>query len=137
MKDFGEINVVRSKFEPIPWHMREPHYKDARFAHTLGGLTVYLAEGLTTVNTLGQELVEGLTYQSSEKLYSGRDVHDVEKAKTKAYGEFQTNATAAYYERMLQGVYQDPTLELQHIIAAANTVAAYPYHIYGITSEAQ
>lgn len=42
--------------------------------------------------------------------------------------------SAAYYESWLRSIYQDPDLELVHILVGLNASTGHPYRVYGFLS---
>ena len=134
MIHFGEVIPVRSKIQYIPYEMRDPHYTDERFTRRVGGLTIFLAAGLVTVEQLGVDTVEGANYIYSDRLLKWYGIDKTRQAHEEALQAIGDNDTAAYYEAMLQRVYEDPTVVLQHIVAGVNAASGYSYHVYGTVS---
>lgn len=115
--------------------MRDPHYTDERFTRAMGGKTIFLAEGLVVAqSSFGGEHVEGAFYNYSDRLRQGFGYDKVRAAHEDAREALGNNDTAAYYEAMLQRVYEDPSTVLQHMIAGVNVSNGYSYHVYGTIS---
>ncbi|HUC87779.1 MAG TPA: hypothetical protein VMR95_01350 [Candidatus Binatia bacterium] len=135
MSRYGEIVPICSKIQYIPGEYRDPHYTDERFTRAMGGKTIFLAEGLVAVRSnFGGEHVEGAHYNYSDRISQGFGYKKVRAAHEEAREAVGNNDTAAYYEAMLQRVYEDPATELQHLIAGVNNATGYSYHIYGTVS---
>ena len=134
MSRYGEVVPIRLKTQRIPGEYRDPHYTDKRFTRAMGGKTIFLAEGLVTVQTFGGETVEGALYNYSDRIWQGFESKLVQRAYDEASEVIGNNDTAAFYEAMLQRVYGDPTTELQHVIAGVNNATGYSYHVYGTVS---
>jgi hypothetical protein len=132
MTHFGEIKPIRDKAEPIPDAWREPHYRDGRFTRALGGVTVFLAEGAELTPADGIEKVEGAHYDYSDRWPYAFDYDVIAQAEEAAEAEVGNNDTAAYYEAVLQRIYEDPAAQLQHI-ATEVKFNGHPYQTFGFT----
>ncbi len=130
-----ELPPIRSKTEPIPDRLRNPSFDDERFVRARGGVTIYLAMGLQTVDNDNIPTVEGIDYQYSSPLIDLVKASVVNRARHSAKWHAKNQDTALYYELMLQRVFDDRSLELHHIIAGISTSEGRPYHIYGTTSD--
>jgi hypothetical protein len=134
MNRFGVIEPIRSKTETIPYEMRDPHYTDERFTRRSGGLTIFLASGLEVVQQFGVDHVEGAFYNYSDRIRQGFGYVKVRTAIEKAQEEVGNDDTALFYETWLKDVYDDPTVELQHIITGVKPSDGYSYQVYGTMS---
>ena len=132
---YGNIEPIRSRTQEIPGYMRDPHYTDERFTRKMGGRTIYLSEGLVTVERFGTETVEGAHYNYSDRIPQWYGFEKTEAAWRDAKAEVGEAITAEFYERWLQHVYDDPTTTLQHIIAGVNVSNGFSYRVFGTVSE--
>lgn len=132
---YGIVTPIRSKELEIPYYMRDPHYTDERFTRTIGGRTIFLAEGLVTTYQHGIDRVDGAFYNYSDRIEQGYGLDKVREARQEALEQVGNRDTAAFYEAMLQRVYEEPELVLQHIIAGVNQGNGYPYHLYGTVAD--
>lgn len=134
--NIGTVRPIRSKTEPIPATHLMPLYNDVRFSHSFAGRTIFLAEGLVTVETNLGDAVEGLTYEHSDIISQDFGWERIGAAREAARAAIGNTNTAAYYEAVLQEVYHDPTAELQHIIAGLEDMGSnFFYHVYGIARD--
>ncbi|MBW3568582.1 hypothetical protein KY385_00420 [Candidatus Parcubacteria bacterium] len=134
---FGELEPVRLKDQEIPSHMLYPHFTDERFTRSVGGRTIFLAQGLVLPRRGIQDL-PGTHYNYSDRIYHGFDPDLVKRAMGEAEEKTAGNRnTAAYFELMLQGVYEDSAVELQHIIAGINNDNGESYQVFGTISGAE
>lgn len=136
MAYYGSVEPIRSRIEEIPGYMRDPHYTDERFTRQMGGRTIYLAQGLVTVEHFGTETVEGAHYNYSDRILQWYGYDKVQQAWNETKEQVGDKITAEFYETWLQHVYDDPTASLQHIIAGVNVGNGYSYRVFGTVSEA-
>lgn len=141
----GDLPAVHSKTEPIPDILRNPRHTDERFRRSVGGVTIFLANGLELVN--GE--VEGLDYEYSTADFKviGEDKFNRAsqaakwhvRSKIENGHDFNGDESAFYYEHMLRRLFEerlpngDFSLELHHIIAGVTLSMGQPYHVYGTT----
>lgn len=93
------------------------------------GQTVFLAQGYNTVSSYGRDTVDGATYEFSERLYK-RDIETSDKAWREVSENF-LEGSAAIYEDYLRKYFNNPNLELVHIITGINPASGFPYQVYG------
>ena len=130
----GGITPVRSKVIEIPRQNLNPHYTGDRFKGITGGLTVFLAGGKKTTEQHGFPFVEDCTYNYDDRLaqWYGDDYYNARKEAAELAG---SQGTGRFFELVLQTVFDDPTMELQHIVSGVNHGNGYPYHVYGTTTQ--
>jgi hypothetical protein len=128
-----------SKYEPIPERVLGP--APTNFLRQRVGssaLTIFLAEDdaiLAYKN--GNRVVYGADYEYSDRIRQHFGHKVVEKAYADAEAEVGNNNTAEYFEAMLRKVYQNPALELQHIMVEINSANDSNTYIYGIVDSEQ
>lgn len=121
------IHVETDKNTPITWNLLNPHYSDGRFHNN--EQTIFLAPGNELISSFGSDIVVGVNYVYSDQLYEW----DYKKSQ-ESFQEASKNfpeGTPALYEDYLRRYYNNPALQLVHIIAGINRGNGYPYRIYG------
>lgn len=132
MRQVEATYIIRNKEEPIPSQLWNPHYSDRYFTDKSGGRTIFLAPGLVTVEEYGVDKVDGLEYNYSDRIAQWVGHEAMDRATKTACAVLGSEAvTAHYYEIMLQNAYQNPQVELQHIIAGVNLDSGYSFRIFG------
>ncbi len=113
----GEIQPIRSKTEPIPRWMIDPMQGDERFTRAIGGVSIFLAEGLEPIEDHnGTPIVPGATYNFASLLKHEFHYQKMYRSQDIAEHEVGNSNTAAYYEAYLRCLFDDPTIQLQHIV---------------------
>jgi len=134
---YGKVEPVRHKTDVIPVPMLNPHYTDKRFTQ-IGARTIYLAAELFLPEDHDKLTVPGLAgihYNYSDNLYGAYGYDSVQASRERAEAQVGNRNTPAFFELMLQQVYEDETVELQHMMAGVNVGGdGFSYHVYGTTS---
>jgi len=131
---FEAVVPVSSKSVSIPSEWLDPSYTDKRFTEVGSGRTIFLLSGIVTLEHHGVKMIEGAQYEYSDRLlqHVGYDaLHGAQKEAKEAVGN---NDTAAYYEAVLQKAFENPNIDLQHIIAGVMG-DGYSYHVYGFVNK--
>jgi len=121
------VHIETDKNTSIPWNMLNPHYSDNRFHNN--DQTVFLAPGYELVSSFRRDVVDGAGYYYSDRLVQW-DREKAEKSLQEASEKFP-DGSPALYEDYLRRYYENPALELVHIIAGVNLGSGYPYRVYG------
>ena len=122
----------------IPRRDLYPSANDSRFSAGLARMTVYLASEISPDELEQGEYISRLDYR-----YSGNVNHTgVIKYSTDGYirkltelqAQVGTSMSPAFFEHLLQNVYDDPDLQLGHILTGVGFTdpARKPYQIFGI-----
>lgn len=134
-----EIPIVTDKTGVIPRWMLEPRSSDWRFDRLSGrAVTIYLAEDdvvLTTAAYGHDDVVMNAEYRTVDDIKETVGQRAVDLAFEWAGEKTQSDNTAGYFEEMLRKVYDDPTIDLQHIQVKKNLRAGTYAHIYGYVTE--
>lgn len=128
---------ICSKDEQFPQGMADPHYSDERFQN--GALTLFLAEGYELTQPFREEMVvaEGVEYCYRDRLFrqDNSKSNHAEKAAIKALG---SRGTPRYHEEYLKAYFDDPELELVHILAGVKIADdGFPFWVYGYKPSTQ
>ena len=129
----GIPEPIRDKEADIPQDLLYPHYSDRRFYEAAGGITIFLANGLSTVRACGVDAVDGAHYLHADQLDQIADRSIVEAARRTAEELAGSTYKARYFELMLQGALQDESLDLQHMISGVQG-NGYSWLAYGYTT---
>lgn len=115
-----------------------PHYTDKRYRH---GLTEFCLYPERLVECEESFLIPGLTYEYSDRLSEWNRqkfreaVNHAKSVLNVADKDWRATSTANYFQEMLRYYYDNPNLQLIHIIAGYNWSNGYPYLIYGFIQE--
>lgn len=120
------VNVYQSKFVSLPDY--DPHYSNPQFNHPQ---TIFLAEGYKiSQSSYGGDIVTGVVYSYSDRLIQwnyNKAQEAWELAKTNVY----PNRSAGMVELYLRNYFDNPRLELVHILAGVNLSNGYSYRVFG------
>lgn len=111
-----------------------PHYSDKRFEQPR---SIYLATGYTATHPVaggGDPMVEAASYVYGDRLpYMTEEQEELwkELLSIEVYPQY----SAAREEARLRILYEDPRLQLVHVLAGVNLGNGYPYRIYGIIKD--
>ena len=127
--------VVWDKSAPIPGSLLSPHYTNPQFKNS--ARTVY-ADSSCRVKSgeFGTEFVdEASAYAYSDRILQWWPERE-EGARKAAEESGLQQGSAARLEVYLRHMFDDPKLELLHILTGVNLSDGYPYRVYGYrTSE--
>jgi len=121
MKTPGETaNTISNE----PLHNLNPHYTDG---HYKTARTVWIASGYCTTGDYGT--VEDAEYNYSDRIWQW----DWNKADAawNSIGDTFTKRSPAFLQEWLRGYFNNPKLELVHIMAGFNVSTGYPYQVFG------
>lgn len=122
------VYVETDHSKPIGSRLLNPHYSDERFRKSH---TVFLAPGYRTVEQYGTEMVEGISYDYSDRLQQWNTDKDYRAAWKAAADKGLEKDSAAYLQEFLRELFHDPELKLVHLISGVNAGNGYPYRVYG------
>lgn len=111
-----------------------PHYTDKRYQYGLTEFCLYPEE---LVDYGKYNLIEGLKYEYSDRLYEqNREkvrlaIEHTNLTLKVSPNDWQTKSTARYHQEILRFLFDDPNLQLIHLIAGYNWDNGYPYLVYG------
>ena len=128
-----------SKTAVIPNWMLDPVLGDTKVEDAVyRPMTIYLDEdNVILVNDPFNkgEYVEGANYNYLDRLIDGMGASAVWLACEEAYNTTGNSNTALYYERMLQSLMNEPTLELHHILLKISSLTGENTQIFGTSDE--
>lgn len=113
-----------------PIHNLNPHYTNERFKEAQ---TVWLAKG-KSLSSGRYPTVKGAEYNYSDRIWQW----NWEKARkaTDVIDASLARNSAAYIQEFLRYYFDNPKIELVHVMAGFNLSNGYPYQVYGyITPE--
>lgn len=111
-----------------PIHNLSPHYTNSHYKEAR---TVWLKDGYTPQGRYNT--VPGVEYNYSDRLWQWeRDKAD--KAWESVDRNQFTPRSSAFLQEWLRGYFDNPNLELVHILAGFNLGSGYPYQVYGYIS---
>lgn len=126
-----EFEPITDKNKVIPPDLINPHYSDDRFEKDQ---TIFLVEGIELVETpFGTEEVNDAHYVYSDRLVQSAGMSRIEAASDEAK-KTAAPGTASYFEELLKATLEDPTIDLQHILAGVNRSNGFSYRIFGTVS---
>lgn len=123
--------IERDKTKQIQSHLFSPHYTNESFRRMK---TVFLAKGYKTKLVRGYDTVEckGIEYNYDDRIRQW----DWENAQA-CWEQIKTTYTAynsaEVHEQYLRLYFDDPTLQLVHIMTGVNWSNGYYYRVYGYT----
>lgn len=113
---------MSDKITPIP--DLNPHYTDNRFRQPQ---TVWLAAGRKLTR---EGYVKGAEYNYSDRIWQW-DWNKADACIDTVKANNYDMRTAAGIEIWLRLYFDDPALELVHVMAGFNLATGYPYQVYG------
>jgi len=111
-----------------------PHYTDRLYKNER---TEFCSEPEKLIDINGTLMIDGIHYDYSDRLFewdSKKMRASFESADTSlsvSSSDWQKRATARYIRDVLRFYYDDPELEIVHIVAGVNHGNGYPYLVYG------
>ncbi len=128
------------KTEAIPQWMLEPNYSDIRIQYFVGReMSVFRDDDNVILNydkPRGDYSVEDAHYDYSDKLQEALGIEVMERAANTAKETVGNDNTAEYFEVMLQNAFEDPTIQLHHLLVSMNRFDGQHVRVYGISSQA-
>jgi len=114
----------------IPYDLLDPHYSDRRFFDKTH--TIFLDTRFETIVTrYGVQIVEGAHYVYSDRLWENYGTERCLEAFHQADAVVGNKESARYLEEYLRKLYNQPDLELIHIVAGVNRSDGYSFRVFG------